>query len=96
MKPRVLVFLTAIAVGAVLSITLAVATAQNQGAPAARASTATGLKTAWGDPDLQGVWTDDFATPLQRAAQYAGREFFTEQERADLDRRSAAILFARI
>ena len=21
-------------------------------------------KTAWGDPDLQGIWTDDYQTPL--------------------------------
>jgi len=48
-------------------------------------------KTTWGDPDLQGIWTDDYATPLQRNARYAGREFFTEEEREDLNRRSAAI-----
>jgi hypothetical protein len=48
-------------------------------------------KTSWGDPDLQGIWTDDFATPLQRNAKYAGREFFTDAERAELDRQSAAI-----
>jgi hypothetical protein len=22
------------------------------------------LKTAWGEPDLQGIWTDEFDTPL--------------------------------
>ena len=29
------------------------------------------LKTPWGDPDLQGIWTDEFDTPLQRPAKYA-------------------------
>jgi hypothetical protein len=36
------------------------------------------LKTAWGEPDLQGIWTDEFETPLQRPAKYANQEFFTE------------------
>ncbi len=46
----------------------------------------------WGDPDLQGIWTDEFQTPLQRPARYASKEFFTDAERADLDKRRAAIL----
>ena len=49
-------------------------------------------KTAWGAPDLQGIWTDPYETPLQRAAQYAGKEFFTEEERAELDRQRAGLL----
>jgi len=49
-------------------------------------------KTAWGDPDLQGIWTDEFQTPLQRAAKYANKELFTDEERAELDRQRAAIL----
>src|SRR6266550_7110255 len=55
-------------------------------------TTAAALKTTWGDPDLQGIWTDDYATPLQRPAKYAGKEFFTDAERAELNRQSAAIL----
>ena len=35
------------------------------------------LKTPWGEPDLQGIWTDETDTPLQRPAQYANQEFFT-------------------
>jgi hypothetical protein len=44
------------------------------------------LKTAWGEPDLQGIWTDEVETPLQRPAKYANQEFFTEAQRAELDR----------
>ena len=47
--------------------------------PAASADTATksaGIKTPWGEPDLQGIWTDEYQTPLQRPATYAGKEFF--------------------
>ena len=53
---------------------------------------ASGAKTAWGDPDLQGIWTDDFQTPLQRPAKYANKELFTDEERAELDAQRAAIL----
>ena len=49
-------------------------------------------KTAWGDPDLQGIWTDDFQTPLQRPAKYANKELFTDEERAELDAQRAGIL----
>jgi hypothetical protein len=44
------------------------------------------VKTAWGEPDLQGIWTDEVETPLQRPAKYANQEFFTEAQRAELDR----------
>jgi hypothetical protein len=42
-------------------------------------------RTPWGEPDLQGIWTNEFDTPLQRTARYGTREFFTEEERAALD-----------
>jgi len=61
-------------------------------APARSASTGQGLKTVWGDPDLQGIWADDYQTPLQRSAKYANKAEFTDQERAELDRQRAAIL----
>jgi hypothetical protein len=50
------------------------------------------LKTAWGEPDLQGIWTDEFETPLQRPAKYANQEFFTEAQRAELDQARSRIL----
>ncbi len=50
------------------------------------------LKTPWGEPDLQGIWTDETDTPLQRSAKYASQEFFTEAQRAELDRERAALL----
>src|SRR6266571_592615 len=42
-------------------------------------------KTPWGEPDLQGIWTDPYETPLQRSAKFAGKESFTDQERGELD-----------
>ena len=48
-------------------------------------------KTAWGDPDLQGIWTDPYQTPLQRPSQFANKEFFTDEERAKLDEQRSGI-----
>ena len=44
----------------------------------------TQLKTPWGDPDLQGTWTDDdcIGTPLNRPAELGDRLYFTEEELA--------------
>jgi hypothetical protein len=50
------------------------------------------LKTSWGEPDLQGIWTDESDTPLQRPAKYANQEFFTEAQRAELDKERSALL----
>jgi len=50
------------------------------------------LKTPWGEPDLQGIWTDESDTPLQRSPKYANQEFFTEAQRAELDKERAALL----
>ena len=44
-------------------------------------------RTPWGEPDLQGVWTDPYATNLQRPRTLGEREFYTEEEVAELDRR---------
>ena len=55
-------------------------------------ATATTLKTPWAEPDLQGIWTSEFDTPLQRPAKYADQEFFTEAQRAELDKERAMLL----
>jgi hypothetical protein len=48
--------------------------------------------TPWGEPDLQGIWTSDAETPLQRPAKYANREFFTDEERDELDKLRATAI----
>jgi hypothetical protein len=55
------------------------------------AAPAAALTTPWGEPDLQGIWTDESDTPLQRPAKYANQEFFTEAQRAELDRLRSAL-----
>ncbi len=41
-------------------------------------------RTAWGHPDLEGRYTMETFTPLERPAHLAGKEFFTEEEAAEL------------
>ena len=38
------------------------------------------LRTPWGDPDLQGTWSNATLTPLQRPADLKDKEFFTAEE----------------
>ena len=42
--------------------------------------------TPWGDPDLQGIWSNATITRLERPAELAGKEFFTEAEAAEYER----------
>ena len=45
------------------------------------------LKTAWGEPNLQGIWTDEHQTPVQRNRKYGAREFLTQEELASIDQK---------
>jgi hypothetical protein len=77
------------AVSAVISVPVTRTLAQ---APTASATTPVpALKTPWGEPDLQGIWTDETDTPLQRSAKYGSQEFFTEAQREELDVQRAAL-----
>ena len=72
--------------GAIVAV-LAVSAPAASIVPAARAegAAAPSLRTPWGEPDLQGIWTVEEDTPFQRSAKYADREFFTAAERAEYD-----------
>ena len=65
--------------------------AQNEAFRVSGAPT-TALTTPWGEPDLQGIWTVESDTPLQRSPKYANQEFFTDAQRQELDRERAALL----
>ena len=45
----------------------------------------TAFRTPWGDPDLQGTWTNTTTTPMERPSELAGREVLTDEERAEFD-----------
>ena len=68
------VAITAAAIGAVVAVLGTQTSAQGP------------LKTAWGEPDLQGIWTVEYDTPFQRSPRFANQEFFTEEQRAEFDR----------
>ena len=43
-------------------------------------------RTADGQPDLQGIWTNATLTPLQRPAELGNKQFFTEDEAAAFEK----------
>ncbi len=47
-----------------------------------RAQTQNLSRLPWGDPDLEGNWTNATLTPLQRPPELASKEFFTVEEAA--------------
>ncbi len=79
------------AVGAVISVSVTRTSAQAPSAVATAPAPASALKTPWGEPDLQGIWTDETDTPLQRSPKYANLEFFTAAQRAELDKERLAL-----
>ncbi len=42
-------------------------------------------RTPWGDPDLQGVWTNRTTTPLERPSELGERTALSDEERAAFD-----------
>jgi hypothetical protein len=79
------------AASAVISLFVSATFAQTPAPSATTPATPPALTTPWGDPDLQGIWLDETDTPLQRSAKYAGQEFFTDTQRAELNAQRAAL-----
>jgi hypothetical protein len=79
------------AIAAVAAI-VAVSVSVTQTSAQDRVISGEALKTPWGEPDLQGIWTDEFDTPFQRPGRYANQEFFTATQRAELDKRRSVLL----
>ena len=49
--------------------------------------------TAWGDPDLQGIWVGSTLTPMERPAEFEGKEFLSEEEIAGREEAARACQF---
>jgi hypothetical protein len=86
MRQRILELMGVAALTTVVALVSVACQGRTTGAQAAPAS-----KTSWGEPDLQGIWTDEYQTPLQRPTRYANKEFFTDAERTELERQRAAL-----
>ena len=72
--------------------------AEGQGRPALEKETPAVTTKAWappriagGQPDLQGVWLNNKATPLERPKALEGKPFLTDEEVAELKRRADRI-----
>src|SRR6266478_3660166 len=83
----------AIAAAAVSAVIAASVTPMSAQAPSARAPAPSiqALKTPWGEPDLQGIWTNETDTPFQRSPRFANQEFFTDAQREEFDIQRSAL-----
>src|SRR5207249_8999672 len=87
MRNRVLTSMAALMLAIVPAAGQATKAAQKAKTSAAVKGTWTPLRTPDGQSDLQGVWTNNSVTPLQRPKELAGKEFYTEAELAQLQKR---------
>jgi len=73
--------------GAALLVLAAASTVQVAAQRAGgRTSGWTSPRTPWGDPDIQGAWTTQTITPLERPAKYGDRSLLSAEEVAELQR----------
>ena len=81
------------AVAAAIVTCASLSTASAQQAPEsrakapARARSWTPPRTPWGEPDLQGVYSNRTITPFERPDEFAGKATLTDAETAELERR---------
>ena len=87
-KRRVVV---AVAVFASISALSTMASAQQSAEPKpkapAKAKNWTPPRTPWGEPDLQGVYSNRTITPFERPDEFAGKATLSDAETAELERR---------
>ena len=74
---------------AFLALLLAAAAAVALAPLPASAQTGDAPRTPWGKPDLGGVWDFATLTPMERPAEFAGKERLTEEDVANIVARSA-------
>src|SRR5487761_323809 len=97
------VFLMALAAAPILAVGLAERTVGQTSSSGAKSesspktsTTGTALKTSWGEPDLQGIWSNGgVVISFQRDKKYGERQYLTEAEHQkaldDLAKRNARV-----
>ena len=53
-------------------------------------------RTAWGDPDLQGLWNNATVAPLERPAMLAKKPFWTEAEAVEVEKNGLQTLLKAV
>jgi hypothetical protein len=71
----------------VRAVTFAIATLFVLSFASTGAQQDTQWKTPWGDPDLQGTWSNQTLTPLERPAEFKDKAVLTEAEAAAYEKR---------
>src|SRR5271169_3553354 len=67
-------------------------TAYGQPAPVPKPDAARGIpRTSDGHPDLEGIWLNNSATPLERPKELEGRQSLTDEEVVELNQRAKKI-----
>jgi hypothetical protein len=84
MNARFLIVVGMLAAGIVGGSLAATANAQT-----ATSSSWKAPRTPWGDPDLEGMWTNATATPLERPKELEGKRVLTDEELVERDRKVA-------
>ena len=82
-------FLAAVVTSVVVVLFVPVAAIGQVRPPQARATKWEQPRTPWGEPDLQGIWNNVTATPLQRPDDLKDKALLTKEEAADYARRLA-------
>ncbi len=94
MRHRVLLSMPVLAIVMLVQLFVLAPVPAQTPAPARKASSPSKgwapPRTPDGDPDLQGIWTNATLTPLERPKGLGAKEFYTEQEFAELAKRVRA------
>jgi hypothetical protein len=88
MRNRIRTFAVALLAAAAIGPSVLQAQTAASATPASAPAAAV-PRTSWGDPDLQGVWDYRTITPMERRPEFGDREFYTEEEVAQLEGRAA-------
>jgi hypothetical protein len=96
MSHRLLAFQSAFAAIIAAAIFIPLPAAAQPGLAAVEKAAAALAPSGWtpphtpdGQPDLEGIWTSGFITPVERPKEMAGKPFFTQEEAAALEARVA-------
>ena len=99
LPPRASLYVSAIVGILVLAALTMSGLEAQQAASAARSGGASGWvlpRTADGRPDLEGVWENNSATPLERPRQLANKPRLSDEELASFERRAHATVLAHV